>query len=75
MEQHVIPPNKFVKVGNVIYLETCRTGWKGIYDCLRSMITGKPICRFIKQFEVSLYARSNVECKMEISGIQLEIKN
>lgn len=65
--------NEWQKVGGIIYLQTCRAGWRGILDILHSMITRTPLYTIAQRFEIELYAKTPTEgAHLQVCGVRLE---
>ncbi len=63
------------KIGGLVHMQTCRTGWKGMWDIFHSMITRAPLYTIAQKFEVEMYAKSNAEdVTFWVNGIRLERK-
>lgn len=69
---NIIKPNDWARVSGIVWAQTCRSGWKGLYDILKSMITRRPLYTMAEKFEISMWAKSDVPCFFEVNDVQLE---
>lgn len=69
---NIIKSDDWTRVGGIVWAQTCRSGWKGLYDILKSMITRKPLYTIAEKFEISMWAKSGIPCFFEVNDVQLE---
>ena len=67
--------NEYRQVCGLIYPKVCRTGWRGIYDILYSMIARKPLLTLVEPLQISFYVKGAQPFEVEVSGVRLEGKD
>lgn len=60
------------KVVGVFHVDTVRPGWRGVWDALRSAMTGVPARRIATAFRVSVYAQVPEGVPVRVWGHKLE---
>ncbi len=74
-ESAIVPPDEWRFVSGISYMSVARTGWKGIYDILKSMILRRSLFRVMEPVTISCWVKSNVECCYKVDHVTMEWKN